>query len=537
MGDIYATAKVGERMFIWEGTTTSTAPLVLTLENPYLIPNLNDPEGHPLTSEDGTPLDVPYFTSTSVRVLGPPNSEGTVTINPGSQFVQIWGLNENGKVHIDSNGLGVFYVGVLPDVNTSAEIQISVQVNPEGTTLPFITDVANWGNISQAWIGFWGGDTENNAGMVGGVVGGFLVVGDIGVIVKNLFRKVGWSEEEVNSVETSLAMIGIGGILIGPADGFITFLRVIVQRFGDTPFTRMLLKRAIDVVKGTKSITEAEEGFFNLLKNNDSYADSFSKVAVSEELWEASVRSADHLGENFSQAVKNAVDDYSELAAKKLVETTAGFSDDVLASLKASPDLDDALEGLVKVLDEGINPELVKKALNNANVFGSQYRHANLLMDIGEVSTVKGLDLALDTLKSTARGINQTKGYRYEIEGAAELVRQGHNVVEFSKRVNVPWDDAAQALGKTGRTDIDVVVSNGADLFYYQFKRSTIALRTLKHAQAWVTKALLDLDEVGNYSRVIYAMPNGANDLTSTVKKWFDSLNPPITTISIQHLD
>jgi hypothetical protein len=101
---------------------------------------------------------------------------------------------------------------------------------------------------------------------------------------------------------------------------------------------------------------------------------------------------------------------------------------------------------------------------------------------------VKGLGKAVNGLKSTKRFEEATKGFRYEIEGAAQLQRSGSkHVDEMSEGVSVPW--VKGDLGaKTGRTDIDVVVIEDNKRICYQFKRSAEALGSLDDVRAWVKK-------------------------------------------------
>jgi hypothetical protein len=153
----------------------------------------------------------------------------------------------------------------------------------------------------------------------------------------------------------------------------------------------------------------------------------------------------------------------------------------------------------------------------------------NLLQDLGELGDVKGLEELVLMLKT---GNKQAKGFRYELEGAAWLMRRGDDVFELSKKVSVVVTDGADVV----RTDIDVVVREGGQFIYYQFKRSKEALGTLNETKAWVAKAQKALGvPAGNYSPVKYALPNGASDLTATVKSWFEKVG--VETISIPHRD
>jgi len=174
------------------------------------------------------------------------------------------------------------------------------------------------------------------------------------------------------------------------------------------------------------------------------------------------------------------------------------------------------------------------------NIYGTAYKQVNLLQDVGMLASnnVQGLEMGVRRLRSTKVSVASIKGFRYEIEGAAELVRNKKTVVALSKRVNVPWRKGF--LGSiTGRTDIDVVVEENGQRIYYQFKRTTGAVGSgaegLQDAKAWVTKGLKDLNAKGQYDRVRYALPNGAADLPNSVETWFNKVG--IVTEAIPSLD
>jgi len=90
------------------------------------------------------------------------------------------------------------------------------------------------------------------------------------------------------------------------------------------------------------------------------------------------------------------------------------------------------------------------------------------------------------------------------------------------------------------KTDIDVLISEGQNLIYYQFKRSKEALgygkNGLDATKAWVKKAMADLD-TEDYSRIKYALPEDV-DLPPQIAEWFsDVLEHAIEVIRIPHLD
>jgi hypothetical protein len=271
-------------------------------------------------------------------------------------------------------------------------------------------------------------------------------------------------------------------------------------------------------------------------------ADAFKLFLHDDGLAKAAIRATEKLGDNaesFYQATRRAVASHGEEAAKKFVQAFEGLGDEAFDALKNAPagELDDALDGLAKVAKKGIAPFSLKRILDNPHLYGTAYKRTNLLKDLGELADIpnlKGLDDAIAMLKATN---SQAKGFRYEIEGAAWLVRNNHNVVELTRRVSVDWD--RWLLGsKTGKTDIDVIVEEGGELICYQFKRSAEALKSLEMNKAWVTKVLKEFKDEGNYSRIRYALPNGIDDLTPVIKEWFESVGILFGGVkAIPHLD
>ena len=146
-------------------------------------------------------------------------------------------------------------------------------------------------------------------------------------------------------------------------------------------------------------------------------------------------------------------------------------------------------------------------------------------------ATVQGLAEAVEMLKVANA---QAKGFRYEVEGAAWLLRNGHDVVRLTKKVAVDL----------GRTDIDVVVRDGAEIVYYQMKRSRNAFisgsrnvdEALDKAKAWVAKALADLPPGADYNNIRYAT-DASVTVPQKILDWFSCLNPSIIVERIPHLD
>jgi hypothetical protein len=188
--------------------------------------------------------------------------------------------------------------------------------------------------------------------------------------------------------------------------------------------------------------------------------------------------------------------------------------------------LAEALDGLAKVMNAGLSPELARVILDNSHIYGTVYKRADLLKDMGKLANIEGFESLAKALKSASP---QVKGIRFELEGAAQLIDNGAAIVQITKKVT------ANAAEQLAGTDIDVIVREGGSLIYYQFKRSAGALSSLPAVKLWVKKALLDLGPDANYSQIRYALPDNVMFISPTITQWFDEVGIVIERFS--HLD
>ncbi|MCW0220623.1 MAG: hypothetical protein OJI67_20015 [Prosthecobacter sp.] len=468
-----------------------------------------------------------------------------------SSFAIFSGLGAGDTVQLDANGEGSFTVTSNGAATTHTSIRIFAKVNPEAETEIAMVDHDLWDYTCDCVMAFIGGDPETGPGTIASIAGGFLVVGDVGSVAKNLWRMTGWSSVEPNYVELTLGGVGILTTFadltgVGAAlDAGVAAVKTLAIRIGTSPEAVKFLNVFVTQIKRAVTSGEkfglAEANFIKKMANDAPVADAFKLFLYDDALAKAAIRATDKLGakaEAFYQGVKRASSAHGAETAKKFVQTFDGLSDEALDAIKNAPasELDEALDGLAKIASKGISPEAVKLALNNTHLFGSQYKRAHLLSDLGELAAmpaIKGLDDAVAMLKTPTA---QAKGFRYEVEGAAWLVRNDKEVVELTKRVSVVLETGANAV----KTDIDVVVREGGSLVYYQFKRSSDAFRYgeagLQGAQAWVKKALKDLGPDADYSKIKYAVPDEVG-VPPRIQEWFNSLDPIIEVLRIPHMN
>jgi hypothetical protein len=137
-----------------------------------------------------------------------------------------------------------------------------------------------------------------------------------------------------------------------------------------------------------------------------------------------------------------------------------------------------------------------------------------VLRDMGQLANITGLEHLAKVLKTNnVRAL----GFRYELEAAAYLSREGAVISEISKRIAT----------SSGKTDIDIIADLGQGPKYLQVKRSTDALRYgetgLKSAQSWVAKAQKDLGvPPTDFSKVAYVVPPNTK-IPPKIDDYFDA--------------
>lgn len=396
----------------------------------------------------------------------------------------------------------------------------------EGTVFGIKTET--WEQVGDAVVGFFGGDTTTTAGTIANVAGGVLIVGDVGAVVKNLWRMAGFSEKDPNYPELVLSglglitefAVGVGEI----ADVPISFARAIAQRIGNSPLARIIVKQLKDWIVNGKAFSQSKIDLLRALFNSQGATSAFNALIKSEDVWEAAARAQAKLGDAFAQSMERALASFGEDVAKKMINVLGDLSDDAIAGIRGHAKYDEAIDGLGKALRQGIDPQLMKRVLENENILGTTYRQADLLADLGKVDQIPGFDKLVNALKIETV---QAKGFRYELEVAVALGGNGGGVQALGQAAQIP------GFVPPRFTDIDVLAGGIA----YQAKRSADAVgygkKGLESARKWVAAVL---PRVGNDpSRVKYAIPDGV-DVPPQVAEFLRNFKPsPIQVVRIAH--
>jgi hypothetical protein len=399
-------------------------------------------------------------------------------------------------------------------------------------TIVDFADAVHWDTTYDTVMAFVGGDPQTTQGTVSSIAGGLCVVGDVGSTLKNLWRMTAWSEEHPNYVELTLGGLGVlttAAEVTGigaPIDAAVASLKTLAIRFaGNAEAIRFLtvfieqIKYAI--VTGGESFTWAKAKFLGKMVLDVPLSTAFKNFLHDDALVNAAVRATEKLGdeaaEAFYQAGKTAFDTYGAETAKRFIQVFELLGEEAFTSLKNAPagELADALEGLAKVANKGIEPYTLTRVLNNKHLYGSAYKRTNLLKDLDELSNVQGLEIAIKSLKQGAANPSQAPqalGRRLEVQAAAQLKREGKNVTSLTEIIS----------NEAGITDIDIVVSEITQQIFYQVKSTSGSFKSLPDTQAWVRKAMTELD-TDDYARVKYVVPGGVN-VPSKIQQWFDEV-------------
>lgn len=440
IGDSVVTATIGDRMLLWGGSFISSAPVQVSFENPILIGGIPPGSGLPVGGPEEN-YQGPWFVLSKGMIKAPGfgGYPATVTLASGSSLVQVIGLDGNNQITLDQNGYAEFEIAASGELNQFGRVNVQVQVNPPGADYVEIVEITPWTHVGDFFGGLIGLDTSTPTGMVSSVIGGYIIIGDVGVIVKNAVRHAGWSDKEPNNLELVLGGAGLLGTFSGPGDGIVTFIRTIIQRLGNTPLADVLWKIAKKIITIGKMPSAADEALITVLKNDNAFAHAAANVLTDDKLFEQGAKGLAKLGQNFTDAVKNAATNpnVGRETAQKLVSTVGELSDDVLDGLKNSGKLDEALAGMTKLVDGNfVDPQKLSKTLNNAVAFSYSYKQADLLMDVNRLLTNSpGLDPV--GLRETFKQIGGHRiadgaiGYLHNIRSAAHLAESGKPILKL----------------------------------------------------------------------------------------------------------
>ena len=502
--------EVARPVLVGEATVDGVSLLEYTIDRPASIT-----EG---PAQITISRNVAHYAVSDVTVRGLPNTPYVVTLEDPNDdfFIALEGVDPFGQVTTDATGEAIFQIRsqgtfVGTDTDYLKEIVFAVTAATPGknaeqddcTGRIYLAKQSFWTHALDAVVGFFGGDPETPTGIVANVTGGVLIVGDVGALVKNLWRGLGFSDEEVSYLEVTLSGLGLATELavgVGEiADVPISSVRAIVAFIGKSKFTDLLVIFLKQAIKSGEDLASFANYTVELVSNSG-FLKFSQEVATSPVMMETNIRLVETYGEAFTRATDNLVGDattggISRTAAQGLAEVLDEIPDAAKASINAAADAEDLIRGLGRVLDKmKLDPEVLRKIFEN-NIYApgianipTSYTPADMARDLGTlVDALDDTEVAIDgftrlakTLKNTGTG---RYGFRYELEVATHLIREGATAPIFvSQKV---LDEVTGLL----TTDIDVIF----DGVYYQVKRSKSAFKKgARGVSDWVEKALAD---------------------------------------------
>jgi len=546
VGPCVVTATVGGRLAVHVIDFYSSDPFFLEIDRFVLCGDKTEDGEETLHFPAVTPLPfapsvvpdtsraVPYPASATVTIHGVPYGTYAVEFtDPASAMLaEIVGLDPSGRVQLSGNGQGAVQLrskGHFDGNPLSFDATaVTVSVRPEAGQGMFISQddpppsrVVTAQFVEHTWYtrtadavqSFFGGDPQTGAGVAGNIAGGMLIVGDAGSLVKNAWRASGGSKVRVNNVEVALSSLGLATELaVGAgelADAPISGIRALVAALANVPAGQILpilyrraLSNGADMVTLVRFIGRiSSETAFQVLKH----------VLTSEDLIKAAIKATDDLGDAVFDGLKHV----SAMAftggiegAQRVLLVLANLSDAAKAELKliAKADFPVLCEHLAFILKSGtVDAALLSKVLGKDALFSKTYGRFALLRDLRLLNSADRLDVMVRAVAGV-KGENFIRGNLYEIQAAAEIMRNGGKEMKIFREV---VDVGA------GRTDIDFII----DGVYYQAKSGPV---TVKQVEEWVKKVKEHAKEAGNNSPVIkYVMPQSAIDATEDKVKAF----------------
>jgi hypothetical protein len=413
----------------------------------------------------------------------------------------------------------------------------------------FYTRPTYWNILADTARSFVGGDPETGAGIVASVAGGMAIVGDLGGIVKNLWRGASLSGPSLDKLETGLCTVGLVTEFCLPADAGVGLYRALYRcakaggYYDFAEASLLILKKIkgnyVDLYKFSKL-------GLRMLKNA-AFRKATMQGLTSPELVQQGINVCEkEFGDEMAKGIGDFVDENGDIfnnTTRGTIKVLDEVDPQVLSKLKdVGPELAaKAVKGLVTALEAGIDASLIKKALK-ADLFDgarvatgevTHYTHAQFLIDLGDVAKLAKTPEALKgltTLINQMSTVNRARfGFRYTLEVAAFFVREGAtSITGIERHVPAIRDDAGLLL--YGCTDIDLIV-NGV---YYQVKRSKAAFKGGEDGvDLWVSK----IKEFWKRQKLIgklvirYVTPHGIADVPGPALTALQRLGVPVVPV------
>ena len=510
-------------------------------------------------------FDVLRRALTAVDVVGPPGVTTSISLTPEAQQLIRLLQVVNGEINFDPSGGATFsikskgaFTGTFSEDNYLEGLEISIYavvdfVIPvvEHTTLDGLIDVV---------CSFFGGDPTTPGGIVASVAGGLAIVGDIGAMLKNGNRAVGFSNQQVNLAETGFAAFGLATELavgVGEApDVPISVARAIAAHMPHAAFTDIVMRIINRAMANTNQLVDFGE--FLLRATKTSVATAISKtVFKTEEVVLTASRAHKGFPDEYFKTfeivrttgrvlAEGPVLSYTRVVSKIADAPFTSALGKARAALKAASASARraAFVGLYDAVARGIDEGTIEKILKNGlyknyptgqgnraiRNISTNYTQVDLFTDLGQVArnTPQGSGLGSLLRSLHNRGTGRS-GFRYELEVAAHFSRQSNYSLKFVSH---------KIKNLFGKTDLDVVLEDAAgNAIAVQAKRSHSAWGSGKKVSNWTQKAHVGPPPSSNMWWVspdgVPAQPSRAWNAFQTVKARFAEIQVSVLKIDL----
>lgn len=539
IGGCIVTAVVGSYMAIAQLPFVSDAPLQIRLQRPVISGDVTTDGFATVVHGAAAPLpfapavvqprtvQVPYYAQTDVHITGQPGRTYLVDFeNPlvSAPLARLLGLDPFNRITLNAFGQGQFILGSQGTLNGDLlayeAADVRLRVRPVNLSNPLEPDLngpvavatatyVHHGLLtytSDAFMSFFGADPQTGLGLATSVAGGIAGVGDIGALVKNAARGLGFSDVDPNYLEASLSGLGLAteaAILYGELpDTGISALKSLAAALGDAQAGKVLgllwhrvLTNATDAVLFLRFVTR-------IVSDTSGFAFQVMKqVLTGEDVMLAAMRASDELGDaTFSglKLVSEAPNFGGKPAAQQIVkslDTLQGNAKQYLKELSGA-DLERVFEHLGVILNAGkIDAAMLERLLSFDALFSASYTRLRFLEDLRLVADADGLESLAKQMISTTP--NFRVGHLYELQAGARIRTQvGGSTIKFVVRISP----------EPGPTDIDFII----DGVYYQAKSGSIG--SLDSVKKWIAKARAD-----GATMIKYVIPGGKNSVPADI--------------------
>ena len=354
-------------------------------------------------------------------------------------------------------------------------------------------------------------------------IGGMLVIGDVGAVIKNVWRMAGFSDKEPDYVELVMSTVGLATFALGPAkEPFLQLARGACGRGGGEALSQIAARsfREIAVAGAAqgwgdlKFLYSVAQGcpqagldvLRGILAHSNGAAAGVGELARKVGVWRC------------GRMLRN-LKAYPPEAAAAIVRASKGMQASALINAEAlinQPATRDQLERIAKHMLADPRRRLsgsgdawyhIGRVLGNHKVTDLPALVAQLAA-LDAKGTVEGFAKLVKVLKNRGFGYS---GFRYEVDVAERLMRDGDGVEAVEYMIS-RYSSTTATTVSVGKTEIDLashqVVNGVRRKIVVQCKYGPGAIRNYDQLETWAISALKAAD--GDPHAVVFYFGGGA---------------------------